>query len=108
MGLVLQVTKTKAESRAVFRYDQGDMDAAWTLSTLDGGADLVRKLERMLAFLRRETAPSALQLAGMVMPAQEGPPPAARPQAPRAEPLSASLAKAQAQGWELYTGDEED
>lgn len=53
MGLTLKVLRGKTVGKAVFQYDNGaGMEAAWTLSTSDSGADLITKVDKMLQFLR--------------------------------------------------------
>lgn len=72
MGLMLKVLRGKSVGKAVFAFDtEGGMEASWTLSTADTGAELVMKVDRMMRFLRTyyETevpatpAPSPVQLA---------------------------------------------
>lgn len=53
MGLKLKVLRGKTVGKAVFAFDsEGGMEASWTLSTGDTGAELIMKLDRMLRFLR--------------------------------------------------------
>jgi len=107
MTLKLKATATKA----VFEFEEAGMTASWSLSAKDSGPELVGKLERMLAFLRREKlgeqlspvlqlpVQSASSPAGIVMLA---PKPQFTGVAPvRPVPLQDSLA-AMPSGWELY------
>jgi len=107
--MTLKLKATAA--RAVFEFEEAGMTASWSLSTKDSGPELVGKLERMLAFLRREKLGE--QLAPVLqLPLPESPLPtpagwAVRPPqftgVPPVQPvpLQDSLA-AMPSGWELY------
>jgi len=106
MPLKLKATATKA----VFEFEEAGMTASWSLSAKDSGPELVGKLERMLAFLRREKlgapADTVVSYTTPVLPLGSTGWQAAKPQftgVPPVQPvpLQDSLA-AMPSGWELY------
>lgn len=116
------------KGKTVFEFEENGMTASWTLTDQDTGAAIVGKLDRMLAFLRREklgdmpsSEPSLSHQAALgytapagrarVLPQAEldehlpqftGVPPIQAPS------LEASIAQATSSGWELYTEGEDD
>lgn len=114
------------KGKTVFEYTTEDMSASWTLSVEDSGPAIVKKLARMLEFMRTQegVAPAApmapvyqLPLPGPV-PANGWPPVGGVREATplpftgtapvQPAPLADSIAKAEALGWELYTLDNTD
>lgn len=112
MALRLKATKGKA----VFEYEEDGMTASWTISDQDSGPDLIKKTERMLAFLRQRilgeapVPPVPPRGVGhhVDLPADVAVP--AAPPVPMTKPpaLEADVERALSTGWELYTGEEDD
>lgn len=126
MTLRLKVTAGKA----VFEFEEDGMKASWELSPKEDGPQLVTKLAKLLAFLEREKlgtvrnplaarqvigpfddaiyrgpAANSVTLTGPQLdkhvPQFTGVPPIQPPD------LTASLARATSNGWELYTGEDD-
>lgn len=99
--------------KTVFQYEGVDgMVASWPFEDGLEDTELVGKLEGVLRFIRSQTdlapAPSSppdWRPEGQVrvLPAIQLPP----ARAPQAPPLEASIAQATANGWELYSGDDD-
>jgi len=127
MGLALKVLRGKTVGKAVFQYsNDSGMEASWTLSTADSGADLITKLDRMLQFLRTyhagpapAPAPPALASVHQLVT----PPPALAPErelpaeaislmqrlAPQGEMgLAADIARAEELGFEMIPPEEQE
>lgn len=120
----MRLTKT----RVVFDYKGDDMSASFELLPSDDGEQLEAKLEKMLAFLRRERQADQPTLPAIPVPRQLGytPQPVGTPSGvgtlmqqglqqarpftgvPPVQPvpLSDSLAQASTNGWELITEDD--